>query len=329
MPSRSLSGGPMRSAAALILFAAFAVAAAAQNVGPPAATINGTVITQTQLQTRLDGFMRERRTGAGGVFDPNYYNKMRKRVLDVLIAQELLWQQARELGYVASDEEVRAEVARVRAGYRTEGMFLSKLREGGFDEKSHAVDVKRRLSVRKLIAADIAPKVTVTEAEVHEFYIANPDKFVRPEEVHARHILIKVAEDADDATRQDARARIEAIHTEATGGADFAELARQRSEGPSASRGGDLGFFGRGRMVKPFEQAAFALQPGAISEPVRTRFGYHVIKVEARRAGDIVPEVEVRDQIRAHLHQGKVNQAVAGRAMALREAGNIDVHADL
>jgi parvulin-like peptidyl-prolyl isomerase len=312
---------------ALVATVALAAVASAQGTGIPVATVNGVIITQAKLQTSLDAFMRQRRTGAGGVFDPDHYNKTRKRVLDVLIAQELLWQQASERGLVADDEEVQEELARVRAGYRTEGKFLAKIREGGFDEAGYAEDVKRRLSVRKLIAADIAPAVSVSDAEVHEFYTANPERFVRPEEVHARHILVKVAEDADEATRQAARKRIDAIHAEATGGGDFAELARQRSEGPSAPRGGDLGFFGRGRMAKPFEDAAFALAPGAISGPVQTRFGYHVIKVEARRGGDMVAEDEGREQIRAYLHGGKVDQAVAERALALREAGTVEVRA--
>jgi parvulin-like peptidyl-prolyl isomerase len=306
------------------LLAALAALAHAQDTGVPVATVNEVVISQAKLQTSLDAFMRQRRVGAGGVFDPKYYNKMRKRVLDVLIAQELLWQEASARGLVASDEEVQAEVARVRAGYRTEGMFLAKIREGGFDEASYAEDVKRRLSVHKLIAADIAPTVGVSDAEIHDFYTSNAERFVRAEEVHARHILIKVAGDADEATRQSARQRIEAIHAEAEGGADFAELARARSEGPSAPRGGDLGFFGRGRMVKPFEVAAFALEPGAISAPVKTKFGYHIIKVEARRGGETVAEEEAREQIRAHLHRAKVDQAVAERAVALREAGEVE-----
>lgn len=306
---------------------ALAALVGAQQTGPAVATVNGVVITQNKLQSSLDAFLRQRRTGAGGVFDPNYYNKMRTRVLDVLIAQELLWQEASARGLVATDDEVQAEVRRVRAGYRTEGMFLAKIREGGFDETSYAEDVKRRLSVRKLIAADIAPTTRVSDAEIHDFYTSNVERFVRPEEVHARHILVRLAEDADPATDAAARARIDAIHAEAVGGADFAELARQGSEGPSAQRGGDLGFFGRGRMVKPFEEAAFALDAGAISEPVQTVFGYHIIKVEERRGGEVTSLEAASAQIGQHLRRQKIQDAVAAHAQASRAAADVELTA--
>lgn len=308
---------------AAALMVGLSAQADAQTTGIPAATVNGVVITQNELQARLDGFMRQRRTGAGNVFDPNYYAKMRKRVLDVLIAQELLWQQARERGYVATDEEVQADLAGQRTRYRTEGEFLAQIRESGFDEAGYAENLKQRLSVIKLIDAEIAPTVEISEQEVHGFYSENTERFVRPEEVHARHILVKVSQDADEPSRQAARERIEAIHAEAKGGADFAELAKQRSEGPSAPSGGDLGFFGRGRMVKPFEEAAFALEPGAVSDPVQTTFGYHVIKVEDRRGGEAIAEEAVAPQIRDYLKRQKTQQAVAAHAVALRETADV------
>jgi parvulin-like peptidyl-prolyl isomerase len=301
----------------------------AQGGEPAAATVNGVSISQRRVQSSLDAYMSRNQVGAGGVFDPGFYNNMRKRVLDVLIAQELLWQEAKERGMAASDEETKAAMEQMRAQLGSESAFSTTLRESGFDdEAAFAEDLKRRLSVQKLVAADIAPSIQVSDAEVHEFYQANADRFVRPEEVQARHILIKVPKDADDAARASARERIDAIHAEATGGADFAELAKQRSEGPTAPKGGDLGFFGRGQMVKPFEEAAFALEPGAVSEPVQTSFGYHVIKVEQRRGGETIPEEEVSARIREYLMRTKIQEAVAARAEALREAAEVELGAE-
>jgi len=298
----------------------------AQSGATSAATVNGVAITQVKLQASLDAYMHQNKIGAGGVFDPGFYNKVRQRVLDVLIAQELLWQEASKRGLVATDEEARAATAQVRAEHGSESAFISKIREGGFaDEAGYEEDLKRRLSVQKLVMADIAPSVSVSDAEIRDFYTANAERFVRPEEIHARHILVKVAKDADEATRQAARARIEAIRAEAEGGADFAELAREHSEGPSAPQGGDLGFFGRGRMVKPFEEAAFALEPGAISEPVQTVFGYHIIKVEERRGGEVTPLEAVSAQVGEHLRRQKIQDAVAARAQVLRAAADVEV----
>jgi len=310
----------------LALLLSGATTALAQSGATPAATVNGVAITQMKLQSSLDAYMRQNKIGAGGVFDPGFYNKIRRRVLDVLIAQELLWQEASKRGLVATDEEAKAAVAQVRAQHGSESAFISKIREGGFaDEPEYRQDLKQRLSVQQLVMADIAPSISVSDAEIQDFYSANAERFVRPEEIHARHILVKVAKDADEATRQVAQARIEAIHVEAQeSGADFAELAKEHSEGPSAPQGGDLGFFGRGRMVKPFEEAAFALEPGAISEPVQTVFGYHIIKVEERRGGEVTSLEEASVQIGEHLRRQKIQDAVAARAQALREAADVE-----
>lgn len=149
--------------------------------------------------------------------------------------------------------------------------------------------------------AELAGKVDVPEDEVTEYYERNKDEYISPEMVHARHILIKVAQNATTEEENTAKAKLTAVWTRINNGEDFAVLAEQVSEGPSSVRGGDLAWFSRGRMVKPFEDAAFALQPGEVSEPVRTSFGWHLIKVEERRAEENVPFAEVEEDIRMKL----------------------------
>ncbi len=176
-----------------------------------------------------------------------------------------------------------------------------------------------------MIDEDITESITISDEEVDEFYKANTESMKRPEEMHARHILIKLEPGADQAADDAARKKIDGILAEARGGADFAELAKQHSEGPSAPQGGDLGFFGRGRMVPPFEQAAFALDAGAISDPVRTQFGYHIIKAEERRGGDTVSKDDAADQIRAYLERQKLQTAVEDRIQQLRSQADVQV----
>src|SRR6185503_1220394 len=116
-------------------------------------------------------------------------------------------------------------------------------------------------------------EVQVADAEVQEYYDGHQAEFTQEEQLRARHILIRLKEDADEAAKGEARQRAEAALTRAKAGEDFAKLATETSEDSSASRGGDLGFFKRGMMVPQFEEAAFALQPGQISEIVETQFG--------------------------------------------------------
>ena len=127
---------------------------------------------------------------------------------------------------------------------------------------------------------DFQTRVTLSEDDIGEYYESNPDQFKSPHTVQARHILIKVDQKATPEQVEEARRRIEDIHKLAAAGQDFAELAKKYSEGPTKAKGGDLGAFRREQMVKPFSDKAFSLQAGEISEPVRTDFGWHIIKVE-------------------------------------------------
>jgi len=139
----------------------------------------------------------------------------------------------------------------------------------------------------------------VSDAErVRVAYDERTDEYYRPEQVRARHVLVQLPEDADAETEAAARERMDAIVKRIQEGADFVDVALEVSEDPgSKDQGGDLGFFPRGRMVPPFEEAAFSLEPGAISEVIRTTRGLHLIRVEERQAAMVVPFEEVRDEI--------------------------------
>ena len=143
----------------------------------------------------------------------------------------------------------------------------------------------------------------VEESEITDYYDQHTtDRFTRPEEVHARHILVDVAPEADDAAKAAAHKKAEGLLAKVRGKADFAEVATKNSDDPgSASKGGDLGFFPRGRMSPAFEDAAFALAPGAISDIVETPFGFHIIKVHAHRPPRTVPFAEASGQIKEFL----------------------------
>ena len=148
-------------------------------------------------------------------------------------------------------------------------------------------------------------RVTVTEAEIKEYYDAHPEQFAPQEMVSANHILVDTREDAD------------AIREQIVSGAtSFEDAARARSKCPSAPQGGDLGQFGRGQMVPEFEQACFALQEGEISQPVKTQFGWHLIRLNRREQSKAYSLSEAREAIRQLLleekrqkaYQSKVNQ---------------------
>jgi peptidyl-prolyl cis-trans isomerase D len=169
-----------------------------------------------------------------------------------------------------------------------------------------------------------ADKVDVSDADVQQYYDNHRSEYTQPEQVHARHILFKVAPDASPEAKAKVRQKAEEVLAKVKAGEDFAALARQYSEDASAAQGGDLGQFGRGKMVKPFEDAAFALAPGETSGLVESPFGLHIIKVEAKEDERQQTLDEVRSQIVAAVKQEKAHalaQATADADRAKAVAG--------
>ncbi|MCW7753708.1 SurA N-terminal domain-containing protein [Desulfobotulus sp. H1] len=167
---------------------------------------------------------------------------------------------------------------------------------------------------------DFIDRIEVQEEEVHHEYEVRLESFRDPEKITARHILIQVDEDAEAERLSAAREDIERIRKEILSGADFSEMARQYSHCPSASEGGSLGTFPKEAMVAPFSAAAFALKEGEISEPVQTRFGWHLILVDEKRKESIKPLEEVAAGIRRELREEKARHKVYDAADAAYDA---------
>lgn len=148
----------------------------------------------------------------------------------------------------------------------------------------------------------------ITEAKAKAFYDAEAAKAKGGAQIRARHILVKTEDKAKE------------IYEMIAHDGDFAELAKKHSTGPSAANGGDLGFFGAGQMVPEFSKAAFALKVGEVSEPVKTQFGWHLIKVEDRRDSAMPPFNQLKSRIIEHLARQKTREVTAG----LRKSANIE-----
>ncbi len=275
----------------------------------PALTINGVEITRAKVSAQVDHMINQRGLNSGGITQPAVYEQLQQDVVERLITQELLWQEAQRRGVIASDADVDEQLAEMKSGFDSERAFLVQIEAGGFNEKSYREDIRQQRSVQQMIAGGLAREVAVNDEEIADFYNENIEQMTMPEAIRARHILVKLAAD-DEVAREAAQDRIAAILKELQGGADFVTLATERSDAPSAPQGGDLGYFGRGQMVQPFEEAVFALQPGEISDVVETQFGFHIIRLDERREAQAVPVEEAAERISAYLTQGKLQSAV-------------------
>ena len=175
-------------------------------------------------------------------------------------------------------------------------------------------------AIRYLVVenAKLRRLLAVEEEELIAYYDDHRDEFLQGEQANARHILIRVAPDATEEERGEAEVRANGVASIANQGADFAELAAIHSEDPgSKDNGGDLGWFDRGRMVKEFEDAVFSAKPGEIVGPVKSQFGYHIIRVEAFRPEHQQPFEEVEEQVRFRVVEGRAAAEAEARATAL------------
>ena len=289
----------------------------------PAVTINDVEISRSKVQAQVDHMINQRGLNSGGITQPAVYEQLQQDVVERLITQELLWQEAQRRGVIASDADVDEQLKNMKGGFESEQAFLFQIKAGGFTEKAYREDIRQQRSVRQMIAGELAQEVAVSDEEIEDFYNENIEQMTVPEAVRARHILVKLAAD-DEAARVAAQDRIAAIQKELQDGANFLTLATERSDAPSAPQGGDLGYFGRGQMVQPFEAAVFALQPGEISDVVETQFGFHIIKVEERREAQAVPVEEAAERISAYLTQGKLQSAVESLVDDLHASAEIE-----
>jgi peptidyl-prolyl cis-trans isomerase C len=291
------------------------------------AMVNGVPITQDNYKRELGLFERRIRRSISNL-PPAQLAKVHDAILNDLINRELLFQESANKKIEVSEAEIQKELDHLKSRYKDPKQFDAILARMQLTEAKLKDQIRRKTAVERLIDQEVGDKITMTEAEAKSAYDGNPDEFKQKAQVHARHILIKVAPDADEAAKAEARKKMQAIQKEANGGADFAELAKKHSEGPSKATGGDLGFFGRGQMVKPFEEAAFALDPGKISDIVETRFGYHLIKVEEKKAERALSFDEVKDDLMKKLKRDKIEKQMMAYLGTLREKAKIETFLD-
>jgi len=288
------------------------------------AKVNGVGLSKTEFDRGWEFFLQRSGIPAGHADKDGKVDELRQMVLDRLIDEELLFQEAKKLKMLVGKDVLDAEIEKARAQFPTPAAFKEALAENKLTEAGLRTVFNRTLSIQAFVEKDIAKSVVVTDAEVHDFYTGNKDKFESPEQAHARHILVAVDEKADEKTRQAAKAKADELLAQLKGGANFEDLAKKSSDCPSASQGGDLGFFGHGQMVPEFDSAAFALKPGELSGVVTTKFGYHIIKLEEIKDASLVPELEAAPKIREYLTSQKTGAAVEQRLKALRDKAKIE-----
>jgi peptidyl-prolyl cis-trans isomerase C len=308
----------------LVLFFLPAMAADEKPSEAKVAVVNGVVITRTQYDQELDVHL-QRISRQGQQTSDDQMAELKKEILEGLIEREVLYQETRKAGIKIPDQKINDQLAGIKKRFPNEEEFKKALAGMGLTEEDIRVQIQRGLAIRDLIDQKIARKVVLTDAETKAYYTGNPQLFNQPGQVKASHILLKVEPTADEAKKAEAGKKIEEIQQKLKAGGDFAELAKEYSEGPSSVRGGDLGFFQRGQMVKPFEDVAFSMQVNEVSGRVETRFGYHLIKVDDKKPAQTLAYEEVKAKIVQRLKQQKIEEDATKYVKNLRQDAKVEI----
>lgn len=289
------------------------------------AVVNDAVITQEDFDQEMTPVLKQMEM-QGQKPDDAKIAEIQKKVLDNMINREVLYQACLKKGFTADDAAVEEKLASFKKQFPDDAKFKEALSRMNLSEDVIKKQIREQISIQQLIDTEVVPSIMVSDADAKAYYESNPQFFKQPEQVKASHILVKVEPDADEAKKAEARKKIEDVQKKLKEGGDFAELAKEYSEGPSGPKGGDLGLFGRGQMVKPFEDVAFAAKPGEVSDLVETRFGYHLIKVDEKKPESVVPYEEAKERIEQVLKRQKISEAVNEYIAKLKSEAKIEVY---
>lgn len=287
------------------------------------AIVNTSVITQEDFDNEM-GRIQRQLLSMGNPPTDSQLSAIRKQVLENLINLELLYQQSQNEGIKVDEAAINQQLSTLKGRFTSEAEFAAALGKMNMSEAALKSRLKREMAIQQFVEKEVAQKVTVSEEEVKAYYDGHPDSFKQPEQVQASHILIKVDPQMDKSQKAEARKKLEGVKQRLQKGEDFAALAKEFSQCPSSSKGGDLGYFRRGQMVKPFEEAAFALKPGEVSDIVETRFGYHLIKVIDKKPETTIAYDLVKDRLEHHLKQKKVQEEAGLYAEKLKKNAKVE-----
>jgi len=289
-----------------------------------AASVNGVAITHKEVNRQMSFLEKHLASTQETAIQPHMIPALRNSIINHLIEKELLYQEARKQKIVVEKATVDEKIDVLRKRFPSEKAFQDEIGQMNLSEEILISQIKKDLAVQQLVEKEILVHVTVSEQDIQSFYDSHREQFKEPETVRASHILIKSKPDADPASKEEKRGKLEAIKKRLDQGEDFAVLAKEFSHCPSGEKGGDLGYFARGKMVKPFEDAAFSMNPGEVSGIVVTSFGFHLIKVTDKKPGHTILYNEAKEMIKQRLHRVKFIEEKNRYVAELKKKGKVE-----
>jgi peptidyl-prolyl cis-trans isomerase C len=248
--------------------------------------------------------------------------RMQVQAIDRFIGGEVLEAEADKQKVTAPEEKIKEQLDALRGQLPETVTWDDALTQMGTTEERIRGEISREIKIRALIEKHLATLPKKSTAELKAVYDKDSGKYATESNASARHILIGTDGDNDVAKAAKLES-IKKLRQEILDGGDFAEIAKKNSDCPSKERGGDLGSFGKGRMVPPFEKAVFEQELNKVGDVVETRFGYHLIEVTAREESQKRTFEQVKDEIEAEINRDRDGKAVEAYVTSLRKGAKI------
>ncbi len=288
------------------------------------AVVDGVNITERELAQKVDDMLQRSGGGMSSEQLETMRPSIRPQALANLISYKLLLSAAESEDIASSETEIKSRTEKIMEEYPSEEDFYSKLEEVGMSRMDFKERLGEQIRVEKLLDQKTSGAELPSEQEIKDYYDSHPETFMENEQVRASHILITVEDGETEQEKAEKRERLENILKDVRNGASFSETATLYSDCPSKEKGGDLGFFSKGDMVKPFSDAAFAMKEGEISDIVETRFGYHIINLTDRKEARKIPFDEAKKDILEYMEGRSKNEAINNYLAELREKADIE-----
>lgn len=283
----------------LLLFCAAGAAHAGER-DKVVATVNEVKITAAEVNQQVQRLLPAEVTFHSAMNEERKKG-LEDKALNVLVDTELQYQDALAKGLKPDKKETAKELERIVAGYKSKKEYKKVLENAGFTEESLKRFLERAKVAEKIKKREVDDKVRVTDEAVKEYYEKNRSMYLKPEEYKASHILIKVAPAATAEEKDKLKARAEALLKRVMGGEDFADVAAAESEDSSRILGGNIGSFHAGQTVPEFEEAVKKLKVGEVSGVVQTMYGFHIIKLTAKKESRQIPFEEIREKVKSQM----------------------------
>lgn len=292
------------------------------------ARVNNDIVSRSEFQQSREQVLTELKQRYGTQAE-QMFTVQEKDVLRDLIDQLLLVQRGKDLG-INPDTEVikRLDEMRKQMGLGTLEDLEKQAEQQGVSYEAVKENIRNNLITQKVIGQEVGSKILITQEEARQYYQEHQKELERPEQVRLSEILVTIAPDAPEGAADPAAAaeqKARELREQIAKGASFEEVAKKNSSGASAEQGGDLGYFERGKLAKELEDKTFSMQVNEVSDVIRTKQGYILLKVTEHQPAGVAAFKEMEPRIQEALYYQKLQPAMRNYLTRLREDAYIDV----